>query len=373
MDKEKTSKTLDKILKDISSGKTVPVYLLFGEEEYLVKEAFKKLVDSLVPEEYRSLNLEIFKGEKLDLEAVITGLSSYPFFASHKVVAILDQEFPSSANPNLDAFLQCLEKNIPLQNHLIIATAKPVDQRTILFKKIKEIGEILEFESGRTEALKYSSLLNKVNERLKKEGKKISQEVFEKLIEQAGFDVRQIFSEIEKLLIFIGDKKEIEKSDIEAVVPLTKQQVIFTLLDAISRKKKKEALAVLENLLTGGEAPIKINYMMARQMRLLLQAKDFLNNESAKKFNESYSYPAFQKGFGHKIEEFESKYKDDSYNLFAFHPFYIFNVLKLSLNWQEEALFHSFKFIHAADMDLKSSGSQEQEKIVLQKLILSLG
>ena len=368
MDKGNILKSIDKVLKDIGLGKTAPVYLLFGEEEYFISEAFKKLVNSLVPEEFRSLNLEVFKGENLNLDAVITGLSSYPFFQCHKVIALLDSELLDSHAANLEPLVKCLEGNIPHQNHLIITTTKSVAKKNILFKKIQETGEILEFKSEKGDKLKYSNLYSKVNERLRREKKKIFRPAFDELIERAGFDPRMIFFEIEKLLIFINDKEEIEKSDVEAVIPLTKQQIIFDLLDAISRKDREGALVVLENLLLGGEAALKINNMIARQIRLLLQAKDFLNNESGRKFNDSYSYPYFQKAFDRTIGELKERYGEDSYNLFSSHPFFVYKVLKLALHWSQEALLGSFKLLHSADIDLKSTSSQE--KVILQKLIL---
>ena len=372
MEKGIIQKGIDKILKDIKAGKTAPVYLLFGEDGYFVNEAFKKLVNSLVPEEDRTLNLEVFKGEKLDLDSVITGLSSYPFLAGHKVVAIVDQDFPTSTTPGFDSLLECIAKNIPPQNHLIITTSKSVDKRTVLFKKIKEIGEILAFEEEDAKD-RYSNLLDNVNEKVNSEGKKLTREAFDRLIERTGFDSRLIFGEIEKLLNFTGDKKVIEKSDVDAVVPLTKQQVIFTLLDAISIKNKKTAFDILERLLIEGEAAIKINFMIARQVRLLLQAKELLGTEHPKSFNENSQFPVFQKLFGNRIEEFKDRYREDSYNLFGYKPFYIFNVSKLAVKWEKKSLLKSFDFLHHTDMDLKISGSGEQEKVVLQKLILNLG
>ena len=255
MEKGSIQKGIDKILKDIKAGKTTPVYLLFGEDGYFVNEAFKKLVNSLVAEEDRTLNLEVLKGDKLDLDSVITGLSSYPFLAGHKVVAIVDQDFPTSTTPGFDSLLECIGKNIPPQNHLIIATSKSVDKRTVLFKKIKEIGEILAFEEEDAKD-RYSNLQDNVNEKVNNEGKKLTREAFDRLIERTGFDSRLIFGEIEKLLNFTGDKKVIEKSDVDAVVPVTRQQVIFTLLDAISIKNKKTAFDILERLLIEGEAAI---------------------------------------------------------------------------------------------------------------------
>ena len=370
-EKEKNSKSLDMILNDIASGHTVPVYLICGEEEYFISEAFKKLVNSLVPEEFRSMNLEVFKGENFNMDAVITGLSSYPFFAGHKVIALLDPELFGSQAVNLEPLVKCLESSIPFQNHLIITTAKPVAQRNILSKKIKETGEILEFKSETSEKLKYSNLYTKVNERLKREKRKISRQAFDELIERAGFDFRMIFFEIEKLLIFIGDREEIEKSDVEAVIPLTRQQVIFELLDAISRKDRQGALVVLENLLIGGEAPLKINNMIARQVRLLLQAKDFLSDESGRKFNASCSYPYFQKAFDQTIGKLKEKYRKDSYNLFSSHPFFVYKVLNLALRWSQGALLGSFKLLQNADIDIKSTSTEE--KVILQKLILGLG
>ena len=42
--------TLEQVLKNLQTGKTAPVYLLFGDETYLVEHARERIVAALLPD-----------------------------------------------------------------------------------------------------------------------------------------------------------------------------------------------------------------------------------------------------------------------------------------------------------------------------------
>jgi len=76
------------VLSDLEKGITSPCYLLYGEDEYLVKEAFNKILDRLLPPEDRAFNFILFEGEKEDITAVCRALLLSPLLPSRKVVAL---------------------------------------------------------------------------------------------------------------------------------------------------------------------------------------------------------------------------------------------------------------------------------------------
>ncbi|MDO9585946.1 MAG: hypothetical protein Q7I93_05635, partial [Syntrophales bacterium] len=51
------AETLENALSDIKKGRIAPCYLLYGEEEYLIQDAFNKILDLLLPPADRALNL----------------------------------------------------------------------------------------------------------------------------------------------------------------------------------------------------------------------------------------------------------------------------------------------------------------------------
>lgn len=49
--------SLEKVLLDLKKGKVAPCYLLYGEEEYLIQEALRDILDLLVPPSDRDFGL----------------------------------------------------------------------------------------------------------------------------------------------------------------------------------------------------------------------------------------------------------------------------------------------------------------------------
>lgn len=82
-----TYKDLPKILSQAEKDQTVPVYLIAGDA-YLSQEVTQQLINRLLPEKIRSLNLEIVDGEKEDIHAILERIQTFPFFPGRKVVLV---------------------------------------------------------------------------------------------------------------------------------------------------------------------------------------------------------------------------------------------------------------------------------------------
>ncbi len=82
-----------------------------------------------------------------------------------------------------------------------------------------------------------------------------------------------ISNELEKLILYAGDKKRITLGDVETMVLAAKQRSLYELTDAISAKDRVRALEVLDAILSTGEgeeAAIGHLYMLAKTFRQML-------------------------------------------------------------------------------------------------------
>jgi DNA polymerase-3 subunit delta len=82
------AEALDKVLSGIKKGIIAPCYLLYGEEEYLIQEAFNKIVDLLLPAADRAMNLFYMEGEKENVDDICLSLLTVPLFPGRKIVAV---------------------------------------------------------------------------------------------------------------------------------------------------------------------------------------------------------------------------------------------------------------------------------------------
>src|SRR5258707_4829863 len=106
-----------------------------------------------------------------------------------------------------------------------------------------------------------------------KEGVKVDQDAARELVDALGADMMLVSHELEKLILFVGEKKHITLGDVETMVLAAKQRSLYELTDAISARDKTRALAVLDALLStseGDDAAIGHLYMLARTFRQML-------------------------------------------------------------------------------------------------------
>jgi len=102
---------------------------------------------------------------------------------------------------------------------------------------------------------------------------KLDQDAARELVDALGGDMMMISNELEKLILYVGEKKRITLGDVETMVLAAKQRSLYELTDAISSKDRVRALEVLDAILSSGdgeEASIGHVYMLAKSFRQML-------------------------------------------------------------------------------------------------------
>jgi DNA polymerase III delta subunit len=94
-----TQADLEALLQAAKAGSLKPIVLIYGDQEYLAKQAYDRLLDALVPEDLRSFNLEQLDGTRADLGQVLDSFNTLPLMPGPKAVGLIDARFfQSKAN-----------------------------------------------------------------------------------------------------------------------------------------------------------------------------------------------------------------------------------------------------------------------------------
>jgi DNA polymerase-3 subunit delta len=104
-------------------------------------------------------------------------------------------------------------------------------------------------------------------------GVKIEADGARELVDALGGDMMMISNELEKLILYVGEKKRVTLGDVETMVLAAKQRSLYELTDAISAKERVRALEILDAILLSGEgeeAAIGHIYMLAKTFRQML-------------------------------------------------------------------------------------------------------
>lgn len=105
------------------------------------------------------------------------------------------------------------------------------------------------------------------------QGAKLTPDAARLLAAEVGENLRLLAGEIDKLSTYAGKGGQIRVEDVRALTPASRQTRIFDLTDALARRERSRALALLHELLAAGESPLGIVALTAYQTRTLLQVK----------------------------------------------------------------------------------------------------
>ena len=257
--------------RNVEDGKFSPLYLLCGDEPYLVERAVKKLLDRTVDPGFRDFNLNVFYGNECKGDEVFSAAQTLPMFAEMRVV-LLKKGGDLSAGA-MELLLPYLQD--PCPSTCLILQAEKVDGRKKFFAEFKKRGEVVEFKRP------YENQLGPyVRDEVRAAGKKIDGAAAELLAYLVGNNLQELVSQIEKLCIYCGKKEVIGVAEVKAIVSDTKVESVFEFTDALGSKDAGRALRMLTTLLGDGEAPLRILGGVARHYRQLWQVRELVDRKT---------------------------------------------------------------------------------------------
>jgi len=177
----------------------------------------------------------------------------------------------AASGPDPKAFIQGLAEYIPCLPQttvLVLLAGELLEATHPLAKAAAQYGRQRAFTPPRGVALE-----DWLARRARDAGARLTPEAGRLLIESSGDDLRVLAHEIDKLSTYVGRGGEIRVEDVRALTPIARQTRVFDLTDALARRDRKRALALLHELLANGESPLGIVALTAYQTRALLQIK----------------------------------------------------------------------------------------------------
>ena len=410
------------LIQDIKTGKIVPIYLIAGEETFLVRETVKQLLDLLLDSGSRDFNLDIFDGSQISVREILSAVEVYPVIADWRVVLVNDPDFlqPTSTNNSIsltpettedtedldtvgaeiidplftgtpaeptepaivevddfidldpkEQFLSWLTGTLPKFSVLILACRHKIDARSRIVKEIRRLGQYVEF-SQTDRPTQNDPLFQQVKEQATKAGKQISLSTYNLMRQRAGQDAHLIFQELEKAISYVGDRERIEDKDIHGLIAEVVNESIFALTDAVGRKNVSQALLSLYRLLQSGEAAIKVNALIARQIRLLLQARLLVEEKLLQEDAGRSNYQVFnQRVFQPLAEKISHRLPESAQlNLLKQNPYAAYKIAQSLRFFGQAELENALESVLQADIELKSSSLPTEQ--ILEELICDL-
>ncbi|MBD2552709.1 DNA polymerase III subunit delta [Limnothrix sp. FACHB-881] len=253
----------------------MPVYWFWGEDDFAMQRAIDPL-RSRVDAAWESFNFEKIPPDREDgLLAALAQAVTPPFGAGDRLVWLAETALAQRCP---DDWLRELERTLPQipDNAILLLTSRQKPdgrlKSTKLLQKAKntEIQEFSPIPPWKTE-----ELLQQVKRAAQAMKVKIKPEAAELLVNAVGNNTRQLYSELEKLQLFVGDRP-IAKEDIHHLVSVSTQSSL-ELAKAISLGQISQALKLIADLIARNENPLRIHASLVTQFRLWLWVKLMLD------------------------------------------------------------------------------------------------
>ena len=246
---------------ELKKGKLNNIYLLYGEEQYLLDTCVKK-IKKLFGETLPGINF--IQIDQANVDSLITEIQTPAFGYKKKLIIVKNSGLfkkvktvtkKKTANISLETKIaDYIEENKKIINDsAILVFIETEIEKNNLAKTIEKNGVVCNFE--RLKPAQISSRLKAICSAYKV---KIDNSTMEIFIQTCGTNMQVLINEIRKLIEYAGENGTITKEAINLLSIKELEAVIFDLTDSLGKKDIKNALDILNELLYNKEPIQKI-------------------------------------------------------------------------------------------------------------------
>lgn len=257
----------------------LPVYLLFGEEDFLVEKNAMTLKNAALGEGDPSFNYHLFRGSDHKAEDIVAAANEFPFMSERRVILVREAD-ALLKKPALGKYVQ----NPATETVLILCggSLKPgrakkrsakngsIDIPAWLLQQDRAsapAGTAIEFKPFKDRAAQQW-----IAQHFADAGKQITPEAVTVMHALCGNGARELAMEIEKLLTARKDAESIAAQDIYTLLGASRKYNVFELSNAVMERNNGKAQEILHHLL-GTEEPAMIVNMLSRQLSQLWRVR----------------------------------------------------------------------------------------------------
>jgi DNA polymerase III subunit delta len=319
----------------LAKGDFKPVYCLFGEESYLVDKETRRLIEAVVDPAFKDFNLSVYYATEAKGDEICEAALSLPMFAARRVVWIKRAESLSAAASEM--LLDYLQN--PSPSTCLVFQAGKLDQRKKLFLELKKQAVLVEGKK-----LYENQVPEFIVAEVKDRGKRISRDALELLAYLVGTNLQEVVAQVDKAILYVGERQEISADDVKAIVSDTKVDSIFEFTDAIGARQTDKALRCMHTILREKDAPLYVLNMIVRHFRQLWIVRSFLDRGTTN--------------------------PDEIAKIGGLNPFVARKSIPQAKNFKPVQLSELFQEFLVTDLALK--GGSGMPELVLERLVLKI-
>lgn len=319
-----------------------PIYTVYGDIPELIEKETNHIINNYLDGEPKDdFNYIKFNLYETNFNQIIEEAMTLPLFSSKKVVLIQNayiftgEKVAKDQVVDMNTIIEFLEKYDGDTLLVFEVTTLKLDERKKVVKTLKKQAKL-----KKVEQMSEAEMKQWIHSYLNQNYKEIKQDALDQFLTLTGIHYQLINQELEKLLLYIGDKPTINLEDVRSIVNRSLEQNVFLLTEHIQNKQKQKAVLLMRDLIQLKEEPIKLLALITSNYRLYYQSL-ILNQKG-------YSEQQIAKTVGA-------------------HPYRVKLALRQARQYSLESLLDKMNICAETDYQLKSS---YMDKVLLLELFI---
>ena len=367
-----------------AARQSAPLLLVCGEDELAVRQRAKEIyaqwtgemggmdhevIDAAVANSTEALRV---------LGKLREALQTLPFFGSGKVIWLKNCNFlgeeKAAAGADVTESLASLAdelKEFGWQNVRLLVSAGKVDKRKAIYKALDKIGTVETLDGLSVDDRDWVHQAETwVRKAIRARQKEISDEALAELITRVGANARQLANEIEKLVLYVGDRKAIEVGDVDDISSRNKTARAFALGDALGERDLPRLLHCLDESLwevklDPQKSEIGLLYGLISKVRAMILLKEMLAEGFVKP---EMDYNRFKA----QLERVpRDQFPDDPrFNPLKINAYVLYKALSHVKRYSQAELIRAMDLLFQCNLRLVSSGLDAS--LVLQQTLVQI-
>lgn len=370
----------------VSTSAPVPVVLICGDDEFSVKQRARKLYDQWCGE-LGGMDHEIVEatcsnaGQALEaLRKLWAALNTLPFFGGAKVVWLKDCNFlgdertaTSAAVTEALGELAADLKSFRWTGVRLLISSSKADKRRVLVKWLEASGTVEMFQALSADDKDWATKAeSEVLRALKAVQREIRDDALGELVSRVGPNLRSLANEVEKLILYIGERTEIRTEDVQSITSRQKLAQAFALSEALGERDLPRLMRTLDQELweirvgmDKSKSEIGLLYGLISKVRVLLILREMRDRGWLRP---GADYNAFR---AQMMEIPAARLPSDRrFNPLSGHPYVVYQSFRQSENYRAIELTRAMEILLEAN--LKLVGSSLDEGVALQQALVEI-
>ncbi len=274
------------------------IVFLFGEEEFLMHEAFDLIMKNVEKRGVSDFNIDVIDGDDSNADRLVQLASSFPMMGDMRVVVVKrfekmvgGRKAKGSEKTPLGQYIQnpspqsCVvlmvssdsSANDDLKGISAVGgSGKQAERAQARMKKLKFPYNLLLAHSDWMEfpRLYDRMIIPWIVKRFAQSSSQINNDAAEYILARCGNSLREIANEIDKILIFTNNAKQITLETIMQLVGDSREYNVFELQKAIGERAFSKALHIMHHMLNADRQEMLILTVLTRYMLSLWKLAD---------------------------------------------------------------------------------------------------